>query len=124
MRTYSIVDYFTISKSTIYYFVKNSFLNSSCSCTDGTYIYFYMSGIDGCKLKVGTGYNNTEKGKVYLYVHNLDERGIENNINSNQWVYCNGKIYQKWNRVDEYADNLADAKKEVGSINIINPDTF
>ena len=61
MRAYSIVDYFTISKCLIYYYVKTSFINSCCSCTDGTYIYFYLSGIDGCKLKIGTGYNNTEK---------------------------------------------------------------
>ena len=124
MRAYSIVDYFTISKCLIYYYVKTSFINSCCSCTDGTYIYFYLSGIDGCKLKVGTGYNNTEKGKVYLCVQNIDERGIENDLNSNQWVYCNGKIYQKANRIDEYSDNISDNKKEIGNLNIINPDTL
>ena len=124
MRAYSIVDYFTIAKSIIYYFVKSSFINYCCSCTDGTYIYLYLSGIDGCKIKIGTGYNNTEKGKVYLYVPNSDERGIENNINSNQWVYCNGKIYQKWNRIDEYSDNLSESKKEFGNLNVINPETL
>ena len=124
MRAYSIVDYFTISKSIIYYFVKSTFINSCCSCTDGTYIYFYLSGIDGCKLKVGTGYNGTEKGKVYLCIQNSDERGIENNINSNQWVYCNGKIYQKWNKIDEYSDNISESKKEIGNINVINPENL
>ena len=124
MRAYSIVDYFTISKCLIYYYVKTSFINSCCSCTDGTYIYFYLSGIDGCKLKIGTGYNNTEKGKVYLCVQNIEERGIENDLNSNLWVYCNGKIYQKANRVDEYSDNVYDNKKEIGNLNIINPDTL
>ena len=124
MRAYSIVDYFTISKSIIYYFVKSTFINSCCSCTDGTYIYFYLSGIDGCKLKVGTGYNGTEKGKVYLCIQNSDERGIENNINSNQWVYCNGKIYQKWNKIDEYSDNISESKKEIGNINVINPESL
>ena len=124
MRAYSIVDYFTISKCLIYYYVKSSFLNSCCSCTDGTYIYFYLSGIDGCKLKVGTGYNNTEKGKVYLCIPNIDERGIENNINSNQWVYCGGKIYQKWNKIDEYSDNSSETKKEIGNLNVINPETL
>ena len=124
MRAYSIVDYFTISKCMIYYYVKSNFSNSCCCCTDGTYIYFYMSGIDGCKLKVGTGYNNTEKGKVYLCIQNLDERGIENDINSNQWVYCNGKIYQKANKVDEFGDYIADNKKEIGNLNVINPETL
>ena len=124
MRAYSIVDYFTISKCMIYYYVKSNFSNSCCCCTDGTYIYFYLSGIDGCKLKVGTGYNNTEKGKVYLCIQNLDERGIENDINSNQWVYCNGKIYQKANKVDEYGDYISDNKKEIGNLNVINPETL
>ena len=124
MRPYSLVDYFTISKSMIYYYVKTSFNYSCCSCTDGTYIYFYLSGIDGCRIKVGTGYNNTEKGKVYLCIQNKDERGIENNIMGNQWVYCQGKIYQKAGKFDDYGDNISDLKREIGNINIFNPETL
>ncbi len=124
MRPYSIVDYFTINKSILYFYVKSSFNYSSSSCTDGTYIYFYLSGIDGCKLKVGTGYNNTEKGKVYLCIQNKDEIGIESKLNNCQWVYCNGKIYQKANKIDDYSNNFIDSKKEMGDVNVINPETL
>ena len=43
MRNYSIVDYFTINKSSLYSQTKSTFINSCCCCTDGTYIYIFMS---------------------------------------------------------------------------------
>ena len=127
MRNYSLVDYFTINKSFLYSQTKSTYYNSCCCCTDGTYIYIFMSGIDGCKLKIGTGFNNTVKGKVYLCVQNKEESGSENyGANGNQWVYCNGKIYQKVNRVGSSFESniLLDYKNNIGRINVINPENF
>ena len=73
MRNYSIVDYFLINKSFLFSQTKSNFCNSCCCCSDGTYLYIFMSGIDGCKLKIGTGFNNTIKGKVYLCIQNKEE---------------------------------------------------
>ena len=73
MRNYSIIDVFNISKNILYSpysSSKSPFTNSCTSCTDGTYIYVNINGIDGCKVKLGSGFNGTEKGKIYYYVSN------------------------------------------------------
>ena len=60
MRNYSIVDTFNISKNILYSPYsqsKTAFTNSSTACTDGTYIYININGIDGCKAKIGSGLN-------------------------------------------------------------------
>ena len=127
MRNYSLVDYFTVNKSSLYSQTKSTFYNSCCSCTDGTYLYIFMSGIDGCKLKIGTGFNNTEKGKVYFSIQNREESGSENyGSYANQWVYCNGKIYQKVNKTSSSFESkiLLDYKNSVGMLNVINPENF
>ena len=126
MRNYSLVDYFTINKSSLYSQTKSTFFNSCCICTDSTYLYIFMSGIDGCKLKVGTGFNNTVKGKVYLCIQNREESGSENyGSYVNQWVYCNGKIYQKVNKTsDSYDGIIVDYKNSIGMLNVINPENF
>ena len=85
MRNYSIVDFYNITKTILY---DQSFTKSSSICTDGTYIYAIINGLDGCKLKIGSGYNGTERGKVYLSSP-LSSDAIY------QWVYCKGKIYMK-----------------------------
>jgi hypothetical protein len=85
MRNYSIVDTFNISKNILYSPYsqsKTSFTNSSTACTDGTYIYININGIDGCKAKIGSGLNGTEKGKIYYYVSNK-------NLNSTNNIYNN-----------------------------------
>ena len=34
--------------------------------TDGDYLYFYISAVNGGMFKVGTGYNKTKAGKIYF----------------------------------------------------------
>ena len=43
----------------------------------------------------------------------------------NQWVYCNGKIYQKVNKSSYSYDSIAlDYRNNIGIINVINPENF
>jgi len=132
MRNYSIIDTFNISKNILYSPYsqsKSSFTNSSTACTDGTYIYVNINGIDGCKAKIGSGLNGTEKGKIYYYLSNKNLNSI-NNIynNSYQWVYCNGKIYQKTIssnllNTSYFGSNYNDSK-DIGYINVISTEDF
>lgn len=34
--------------------------------TDGNYLYFYVSAVNGGMFKIGTGQNGTKAGKIYL----------------------------------------------------------
>ena len=126
MRNYSIVDYFSVNKSFLYIQTKSTFFNSCSCCTDGTYLYILMNGIDGYKLKIGTGFNNTIKGKIYLSIHNKEDSVNEYGDYGNQWVYCNGKIYQKLNRPTSYFESSISLsyKNSIGLLNVINPENF
>ena len=122
MRNYSLIDYFNLSKAILFSVTDASFAKSVSSCTDGKYLYLGISGIDSCWLKVGTGFNGTQKGKIYLKKKNLSEQ-IDNNLsNQSQWVYCQGKIYQKVNKT-----NVVEGEndvKDLGYLNIISPSTL
>jgi hypothetical protein len=82
-------------------------------------------------LKIGTGLNETEKGKVYIYKSNQNSNEDNNN---NMWVYCNKKIYQKisYSNYINNSNNYFDEKKfnnnvnnvEFGYIREINPENF
>ena len=85
MRNYSIIDYFNITANL---FCDSFSSNNHSICSDGTYIYVIISGTDGCKLKIGSGYKDTIKGKVYLHVP-MNDKGLFH------WVYCNNKLYMK-----------------------------
>ena len=67
MRNYSIYESYSISSNILYTNNNNGyyFHETSSTCTDGTYLYIALCGVNGGILKVGTGLNNTIKGKVY-----------------------------------------------------------
>ena len=123
MRNYSIVDFYNITKTILY---DQSFTKSSSICTDGTYIYAIINGLDGCKLKIGSGYNGTERGKVYLSSP-LSSDAIY------QWVYCKGKIYMKAQHPSSNSSytnfgygytraTATDKEKELGYLHVISPE--
>ena len=90
--------------SSVNNFQKQSFLNSSMT-TDGTYLYIYISAVNGGMYKIGTGENDTVPGRIYLYaaVAKLEEVS---------WVYVKGKLY------------LRNSTREFGTLEIIDPETF
>lgn len=92
------------------HFQKNQGLGFFSITTDGTYLYIYVSAINGGMFKVGTGRNSSIAGKIYL------EREIYSQVNSKvdevNWVYLNGKLY------------LKNSAKDPSSLEVINPETF
>lgn len=48
------------------HFQKQNGLNFFSVTNDGTYLYIYVSSINGGMYKVGTGRNGTIEGKIYL----------------------------------------------------------
>ena len=73
--------------------------------TDGSYLYLYVSAINGGMFKIGTGFNETIPGKIYL----------ESPVFRNEevyWVYIKNKLYLRTESMD------------VGTIAIISPETF
>lgn len=48
------------------HFQKNNGLSFYSVTTDGTYLYIYVSAINGGMFKVGTGKNSSMAGKIYL----------------------------------------------------------
>ena len=55
-----------------------------------------MSGINDNKLKIGSDFIIIVKCKVYLFIQNREKKNYGSYLN--QWAFCNGKIYQKFNR--------------------------
>lgn len=68
MRNYAIYDIYSLPKNILFTPIRHIFSQSSTITTDSTYLYILISGINGGMIKLGTGYNNTIKGKVYLHV--------------------------------------------------------
>ena len=86
-------------------FVNQNEHNSSIT-TDGEYIYLYIGLTQrGGMYKIGTGEKGTVAGKVYLHVTTDREGDVT-------WVFCNGKLYSRR------------ANEELGTIMIIDPETF
>ncbi len=108
MRNYNINDIFYISKNIL--FTSN---NRNCGpgqsiislTTDSTYLYIILSGVSGCMLKVGTGNNSTEKGKVYC----CKQFEFEDSVT---WVLCKNKLY------------LKRSSNEIGLLEIYNIENF
>ena len=48
------------------HFQKVAGLSYYSITTDGTYLYVYISAINGAMYKFGTGHNNTLAGKLYF----------------------------------------------------------
>jgi len=48
------------------HFQKYAGLGYYSIATDGSYLYFYVSAINGGMFKIGTGHQGTKAGKVYL----------------------------------------------------------
>ena len=89
IKNYSINDVFNISKNILFIQGKFSYSQSTSIATDSKYLYILLSGINGGMLKVGTGFDGTEKGKVYIYKKVQDLEEIYD------WVYCKGKLFLK-----------------------------
>ena len=70
------------------------------------YLYLIISATNGAMLKIGTGMNMTIPGKIYL------EKPVYQ-ANEVYWVYVKGKLYLRSHGV-----------YEVGTLSIINPETF
>jgi hypothetical protein len=108
LRNYSINEFFTISKNIL--FAANKYSFSQCtsitSDTNGKYLYIILSGINGGMFKIGTGYDNTEKGKVYAHKTLVESEDMY------QWVFCKGKLYVK------------QGSKEFGYVTKLNSETF
>lgn len=122
MRNNSIIDYFNISKAILY---DQPFPKSISICSDGTYIYAIVNGLDGCKMKIGSGYNGTDRGRVYL------SKPVKNDA-VYHWVYCKGKIYMKaqWQTIYGYNSSSSPVKtqnaneRELGFLYVISPETL
>jgi hypothetical protein len=75
------------------HFQKQNGLAYYSVTNDGTYLYIYVSSINGGMYKIGTGKNNSIAGKVYF------EKDVSLSVGSKldevNWVYCKGKIYLK-----------------------------
>ncbi len=97
MRNYSIYDISSLSKNILFTPIRHFFSNCSSVTTDSSYLYIILSGVNGGMIKLGTGYNKTIKGKIYLHVKftdsnllminnpnlNLNSTNKNNNINQN-----------------------------------------
>jgi other hect domain ubiquitin protein ligase E3 len=78
--------------------------------TDGKYLYFYISAINGGMFKVGTGQEGTKAGKVYFekQIH----FPIGTKVDEVKWVYLKGKLYLKTSSRDPWL------------LEVINPNNF
>jgi hypothetical protein len=107
MRNYSINDFFNISKNILFAVSKYSYSQCVSITTDSKYLYILLSGINGGMMKVGTGFEGTERGRVYLYKNNTET--VEETC---QWVFCKQRIY------------LKSSSTEIGYLSIIDPENF
>ena len=107
VRNYSINDFFNISKNILFAISKYSYSQCASIATDSKYLYILLSGINGGMLKVGSGFEDTDRGRVYLYKSYAES--VEDTC---QWVFCQNKLYLKSNST------------EFGYLSIIDPETF
>lgn len=68
--------------------------------TDGTYLYFYISAINGGMFKVGTGNNGSKAGRIYLEKQVYFPIGTK--VEEVGWVYLKGKLYLKLGSKDPW----------------------
>lgn len=68
MRNYSIYDISSLAKNILFTPIRHIFSNCSSITTDSSYLFIILSGVNGGMIKLGTGFNRTIKGKIYLYI--------------------------------------------------------
>lgn len=92
--------------------------------TDGSYLYVYISAINGGMFKIGTGQGNTQPGKVYL------ERQLNfpigTKVDEVSWVHVRGKLYLKTSSKDPWileVFNTETLKKE-GTVQLFCPSLY
>ena len=107
VRNYSINEFFNISKNILFAVSKYSYSQCVSITTDSKYLYILLSGINGGMVKLGTGFEETERGKVYLYQTHSEI--VEETC---QWVFCQNRLYLKSNSTD------------IGYLSIIDPENF
>lgn len=74
--------------------------------TDGEYLYFYISAVNGGMFKIGTGQGSTQAGKIYL------EKNVHLPIGTKadevNWIYLKGKLYLKLSSKDPWILEVID----------------
>jgi hypothetical protein len=75
------------------HFQRQNGLGFFSMTNDGTYLYIYVSSINGGMYKIGTGRNSSIPGKVYLEKEILLPVGSK--LDEVNWVYLKGKLYLK-----------------------------
>lgn len=112
MRNYTIYDFFNATKNILFATSRYNYNACTSITSDSKYLYIILSGINGGMLKIGTGFQDTIKGKVYLF-----ERMTTSEEVSCNWVYLKGKLYMK-------TVNASSTTSDAGSLLIIDPETF
>ena len=102
------IDPFVIMKKI--HFQKYGGLAYYSIATDGDYLYFYVSAVNGGMFKIGTGNGETKAGKIYLekQIH----FPIGTKVDEVNWVYLKGQLYLKISSKDPWF------------LDVINPSTF
>lgn len=78
--------------------------------TDGTYLYLYVSAINGGMYKIGTGKCGTKAGRIYL--ERQMHSAIGQKVEEVSWAYLKDKLYLKMSVKDPW------------HLEVINPNTF
>ena len=117
LSNYQINEGFLINNDNIFAPSKYTLAQNSSITNDGTFLYLVLSGINGSMSKIGTGYNNTIKGKVYFSKSLYDE-------NEYQWVYLKGKLYAKIGLSEEISIFNSENFENLGKIKLLLPENI
>ena len=112
---YELTETYAISSCNLFSPSKYFFNQSSSVTCDGSYLYLILSGLSANMLKVGTGYNGTTKGKVYL------SKTVEEE-NLYQWVYLNGRLYCKCGNSEDINVYDVETFTKVGKVKLLFPE--
>jgi hypothetical protein len=74
--------------------------------TDGNYLYFYVSAVNGGMFKIGTGNGGTKAGKIYLEKQLYFPIGTK--VDEVSWVYLKGKLYLRTSSRDPWMLEMID----------------
>lgn len=83
------------------HFQKQNGLAFYSVTNDGTYLYIYVSSINGGMYKIGTGKNNSVAGKIYL--EKDVTLAVGSKLDDVNWVFCQDKLYLKIGSRDPYS---------------------
>lgn len=117
LKNYQFSEVINICKNNLYLSSKYSFHQCSSIACDGTYLYLVLSGICGSMMKIGTGFNNTDKGRIY-YSKSISEDEFF------QWVYLKGKLYAKIGSTEEITIFDTEEFKNLGKIKMLFPENI